>query len=103
MGLSDEWIRKVEIANPNRHQLFMIRRVETDSLASKTLRDLDLILAVNGRVVTRTYELDVKDGAKELELVCRIVSHLLHVSNMTMSDNFERKSRNDCQSRDNTD
>ncbi|RKP05648.1 trypsin-like cysteine/serine peptidase domain-containing protein [Thamnocephalis sphaerospora] len=68
MGVTDEWVRRVEEANPSRHQLFMIRRVETDSPASQTLRDLDLVLAVNGKVVTRTYEMDIKGDDEELEL-----------------------------------
>jgi hypothetical protein len=69
MSVTDEWVRRVEEANPNRHQLFMIRRVETDSLASQVLKDLDLLLAINGRVMTRIYEMDLQHQQKELDLV----------------------------------
>ncbi|RKP25690.1 trypsin-like cysteine/serine peptidase domain-containing protein [Syncephalis pseudoplumigaleata] len=68
MGVSDDWVRQVEAANPQRHQLFMIRRVETASVASEWLRDLDLILAVNGNVLTRMIELEAHVTHESLSL-----------------------------------
>ncbi|KAG9288365.1 hypothetical protein G9A89_021396 [Geosiphon pyriformis] len=68
MGLTDEWVRKVEDANPNRHQLFLIRRTETGSESANVLKELDLILAVNGNTITRMYEMDVQYFNKELEI-----------------------------------
>ncbi|KAI7865276.1 trypsin-like cysteine/serine peptidase domain-containing protein [Spinellus fusiger] len=68
MGLSSEWVRKIEEANPAKHQLFMIRRTEAGSESAQVLKELDLILAVNGRVVTRMYEMDVQYEAEELSL-----------------------------------
>ncbi|KAI9008742.1 trypsin-like cysteine/serine peptidase domain-containing protein [Phycomyces nitens] len=68
MGLSNEWVRKIEEANPAKHQLFMIRRTEAGSESAQVLKELDLILAVNGKVVTRMYEMDVQYEAEELSL-----------------------------------
>lgn len=68
MGVSDEWIRKVQEANPAKHQLFMIRRTEAGSESSNVLKELDLILAVNGKVITRMYEMDIQYDAEELDL-----------------------------------
>ncbi|KAJ8653489.1 hypothetical protein O0I10_010817 [Lichtheimia ornata] len=68
MGLSDEWIRKVQDANQAKHQVFMIRRTEAESESTKVLKELDLILAVNGKVITRMYEMDVQYEAEELEM-----------------------------------
>ncbi|KAL7312433.1 hypothetical protein PS15m_008193 [Mucor circinelloides] len=68
MGLSDEWISKVEQANPSKHQLFMIRRTEAASESSKVLKELDLILSVNGKVITRMYEMDVQYDSEEIEM-----------------------------------
>ncbi|KAI9599351.1 trypsin-like cysteine/serine peptidase domain-containing protein [Syncephalis fuscata] len=68
MGVSDDWVRQVEVANPQRHQLFMIRRVETASVASQWLKDLDLILAINGKVLTRMVELDAHVELESLSL-----------------------------------
>ncbi|KAG0260597.1 hypothetical protein DFQ27_003445 [Actinomortierella ambigua] len=69
MGLTDEWVRKVEEANPSRHQLFMIRRTETGSVSASILQELDLILSIDGQVITRMYELDVQYKALELDIV----------------------------------
>lgn len=68
MGLSDDWISKVEQANPSKHQLFMVRRTEAASESAKVLKELDLILSVNGKVITRMYEMDVQYDLEELEM-----------------------------------
>ncbi|KAF7728833.1 hypothetical protein EC973_005459 [Apophysomyces ossiformis] len=68
MGLSDEWVRKVEENNHAKHQLFMIRRTEASSESAQILRELDLILAVNGKVITRMYEMDMQYEAEELDM-----------------------------------
>jgi hypothetical protein len=57
MGVSDEWIRRVEEENQERHQLFLIRKVEC-GMAS-TLIEGDLLLTLNGKLITRVSELDV--------------------------------------------
>ncbi|KAF9431673.1 hypothetical protein BGZ76_011850 [Entomortierella beljakovae] len=69
MGLSDEWVKKVEEANPSRHHIFMVRRTETGSVSASILQELDLILSIDGNVITRMYELDVQYDAKELDMV----------------------------------
>ncbi|CAG8534660.1 5821_t:CDS:10 [Paraglomus occultum] len=68
MGLTEEWVRKVEDSNPSRHQLFLIRRTETGSKSARVLKELDLILAVNGRTITRMYEMDVQYYEEELDI-----------------------------------
>ena len=68
MGVSDDWIRKVQDANHAKHQIFMIRRTEASSESGHVLKELDLILAVNGKVITRMYEMDVQYEAEELEM-----------------------------------
>ncbi|KAF9964338.1 hypothetical protein BGZ70_006599 [Mortierella alpina] len=69
MGLSDAWVKKVEEAHPSRHHIFMIRRTETGSVSASILQELDLILSINGKVITRMYELDIQYEASELEMV----------------------------------
>ncbi|KAJ3391352.1 hypothetical protein HDU84_006097 [Entophlyctis sp. JEL0112] len=70
MGLSDEWIRKVEQTNRHRRQLFMVRRVEAGKETSRFLKELDLILAIDGKVITRIHEVDVScDWPDEVEVV----------------------------------
>ncbi|KAI7906451.1 trypsin-like cysteine/serine peptidase domain-containing protein [Cokeromyces recurvatus] len=68
MGLSDKWINKVEEANSSKHQLFMVKRTEASCESSKVLKELDLILSVNGKVITRMYEMDMQYEAEEMEM-----------------------------------
>lgn len=65
-GVSEDWIRKVEEENSSRHQLFNIMRVATGP--SQVLHEGDIILAINGKVITRVSELDVLHDEKELEV-----------------------------------
>ncbi|KAJ5730379.1 Pro-apoptotic serine protease [Penicillium malachiteum] len=63
MGVSEEWIQKVAQANPSRHQLFMVRKVDcapagfTSSYDS--FKEADIILTLDGQLITRVSELDV--------------------------------------------
>ena len=57
MGVSEAWIRRVAEANPERHQLFMVRKVECGH--AQTLQEGDILLSLNGRCITRVGELDV--------------------------------------------
>ncbi|KAG0635129.1 trypsin-like cysteine/serine peptidase domain-containing protein [Tuber brumale] len=67
MGVSEEWIRRVEQDNPERHQLFMVRKVECGH--SQTLEEGDVILSINGKVMTRITELDVMYDHEYLDMV----------------------------------
>ncbi|KAK9694964.1 hypothetical protein K7432_013217 [Basidiobolus ranarum] len=69
MGLTEEWVRKVEEASPHRHQLFMIRQTEVGSESANVLKELDIILSVNGKTVTRMYDLDIQYVVEELEMI----------------------------------
>lgn len=63
MGVSEEWIERVAAANPSRHQLFMIRKVDTPPPSftheTNTLREADVILTLNDKLITRVSELDI--------------------------------------------
>ncbi|KAJ5344466.1 hypothetical protein N7452_002470 [Penicillium brevicompactum] len=64
MGVSQEWINKVSEANPSRHQLFMVRKVDSPSPAvtvdpNTSFQEADIILSLDGQLVTRVSELDV--------------------------------------------
>ncbi|KAJ9259282.1 hypothetical protein DTO207G8_845 [Paecilomyces variotii] len=63
MGVSDEWIEKVAQANPTRHQLFMVRKVDVPppsfKSATDALQEGDIILTLNGKLITRVSELDI--------------------------------------------
>ncbi|KAJ3142033.1 hypothetical protein HK100_003551 [Physocladia obscura] len=70
MGLSDDWIKKVEAANPHRRQLFLVRRLEAGGETSKFLKELDLILSINSKTITQIHEVDVSmDWADHVDVV----------------------------------
>lgn len=71
MGLSNEWISKVEKSNNTKHQLFLIRRMEAGSASSQVLKELDLVLAINDETITRMSQLDVQYNAEILKMVSR--------------------------------
>ncbi|KAK9479408.1 trypsin-like cysteine/serine peptidase domain-containing protein [Lipomyces japonicus] len=77
-GVTDAWIRKVEQANDDRHQLFAVRKLTASTVSGPAdkdhkrghnklrqsqqnqegLQEGDVILAVNGTTLTRISELD---------------------------------------------
>ena len=72
MGVSNEWIAKVSAANPTRHQLFMVRKVDcaVPSLEdSDVFREGDIILTLNGELITRVSELDIMYDHQFLDAV----------------------------------
>ncbi|CAO3696661.1 unnamed protein product [Rhizopus stolonifer] len=68
IGLSDAWVNKIEEANPAKHQLFMVRGTEANSESAQVLKELDVLLAVNGKVATKISDFDIQYEAEELEL-----------------------------------
>ncbi|KAF2760032.1 nuclear serine protease HtrA2/Nma111, partial [Pseudovirgaria hyperparasitica] len=56
-GGSEEWIERVEKEDPERHQLFMVRKV--DSGHSDGLEEGDVILTLNDKLITRISDLDI--------------------------------------------
>ncbi|KAI9674180.1 MAG: hypothetical protein M1817_001998 [Caeruleum heppii] len=67
MGVSEEWIRKVEVENPERHQLFMVRKVECGH--DQTLKEGDLLLTLNNQLITRVSELDIMYDHEVLDAI----------------------------------
>ena len=62
MGVSDEWIAKVAESNPSRHQLFMVRKIDCAPPSghdTQSLQEGDIILTLNGKIITRVSELDI--------------------------------------------
>lgn len=63
MGVSEEWIEKVIKANPSRHQLFMVRKVDCPPPSftsdANSLQEGDIILTLDGQLITRVSELDI--------------------------------------------
>jgi S1-C subfamily serine protease len=70
MGVSEEWIKKVAEDNSSRHQLFMVRkRTFERGDESGALMEGDVILTLNGKIITRVSELDVMYDHEVLDAV----------------------------------
>ncbi|CAO3638628.1 unnamed protein product [Cunninghamella echinulata] len=93
MGLSEEWVKKVEEANSSKHQLFMVIRTEAGTETAKTLEELDLILTINGKVITRISETDVQYEHEELEMTILRKKQELIVKVKTSIENGEGTNR----------
>lgn len=66
-GVSQGWIDRIEHEDPERHQIFMIRKVDANHTGG--LMEGDIILTLNGRLVTRTTDFDVMYANEVLEAV----------------------------------
>ncbi|KAL7753110.1 hypothetical protein RI367_001562 [Sorochytrium milnesiophthora] len=70
MGVTEEWIDKVNAAAAgNRPQLLTVRRIEAGLECDGLFKDNDLLLEVNGRVITKLSDMDVMYHERQLELV----------------------------------
>jgi S1-C subfamily serine protease len=59
LGLSDEWLRKLENASPNQRQVLSIVRLVGGSPAVGRLKQGDILLSIDGKVVTRFREVEL--------------------------------------------
>lgn len=59
LGLSDDWLRKLEDASPNLRQVLSVVRLVGGSPAVGRLKQGDMLLAVNDKVVTRFREVEL--------------------------------------------
>ena len=76
MGVTEEWIERVEREYPGRHQLFMVHKVTSGH--SDGLQESDIILSLNGKLVTRILELDIQYTNELLDAV--VVRHGKQIS-----------------------
>jgi S1-C subfamily serine protease len=67
LGLSDEWQRRIAAASPNERQVLSITRLVGGSDALRVLKQGDLLLSINDRVVTRFR--DVERAVADLQRV----------------------------------
>jgi S1-C subfamily serine protease len=59
LGLSDAWMRKLEAASPNQRQVLSIVRLVGGSPAVGRLKQGDILLAIDEKVVTRFREVEM--------------------------------------------
>jgi len=59
LGLNDEWLKKLEQASPNQRQVLSIVRLVGGSPAVGRLKQGDILLAIDNKVVTRFREVEL--------------------------------------------
>ncbi|KAK3901021.1 trypsin-like cysteine/serine peptidase domain-containing protein [Staphylotrichum tortipilum] len=71
MGVSEEWIHKVSLANTAHHQLFMVtkRTFERNAQEDGALLEGDVVLSLNGNIMTKISDLDVMYSHETLNAV----------------------------------
>ncbi|QIW96016.1 hypothetical protein AMS68_001534 [Peltaster fructicola] len=57
MGVGEEWLERVQREDPERHQLFMVRKVDAGHVNG--LVEGDIILTLNDRLITRMSDFDI--------------------------------------------
>ena len=95
MGLSEKWIQRVEAEDPQRHQLFMVRKVDSDhpDVNGEKLTEGDIILTLNGKLITRNSDFDIQYGADALDAVILRKRGEMHVKVKTVSTSDLNTSR----------
>lgn len=94
MKVSEEWINRVEIANPSCHQLFKVKKrtIQRDDGPRGALLEGDIMLTLEGSIITRFSELDITDDAKVLDaLVVRYGEEVKLELHTVLADDFETK------------
>ncbi|KAI1113446.1 Pro-apoptotic serine protease NMA111 [Nemania sp. NC0429] len=70
MGVSEDWIQRVSEANKNSHHLFMVsKRTFERGNHPSVLLEGDVILTLNGKIITRVSELDLMYHHEVLDAV----------------------------------
>ena len=72
MGLSEEWISKVSQANPTRHQLFMVRKLDCPTTDVKPKEDEafqegDILVTLNDQLITQVSDFDIMYDQEALD------------------------------------
>ena len=67
MGVSEDWIEQVESSDAERHQLFMVRKIDAGNIGG--LVEGDILLSLNQKLITRVDDLDVMYNNETLKAV----------------------------------
>ncbi|CZT44030.1 related to C.jejuni serine protease [Rhynchosporium secalis] len=93
MKVSEDWVGRVEIANPYCHQLFKVKkRIIYNDDDSRSLLEGDIVLTLNGKIITRLSETDIQDDNEVLKArVVRFGEELDLELDTVLADELETK------------
>jgi S1-C subfamily serine protease len=66
LGLSDAWVKRIQQANPAARKVLSVTRLVAGSDAARVLLPGDLLLAIDGRVVTKFRDVETAVAGKPL-------------------------------------
>ncbi|KAF2157822.1 putative nuclear serine protease HtrA2/Nma111 [Myriangium duriaei CBS 260.36] len=66
-GISEKWIERVQKEDSQRHQLFMVRKLDAGNTGG--LQEGDTILTLDGKLITRITDFDIMYSKESLEVV----------------------------------
>lgn len=91
MGVSDQWIQQVSEVNKHSHHFFMVSKLTFERGNHPTvLLEGDVILTLNGKMMTRVAELDIMYTSDVLDAVILRESQEMHLQVPTVTlDNVE--------------
>jgi hypothetical protein len=69
LGLTEDRVKSIEVADSERRALFSVLKCDAGSPASNHLIESDIILSVNGKIVTRIKDLDDQFSQEYLNMV----------------------------------
>jgi hypothetical protein len=58
MGVAEEWIDRIQTKSPSRPYAYMINRIEIDSPSCEILKELDIILAIDGETFCSPHQIE---------------------------------------------
>ncbi|KAH7030809.1 trypsin-like cysteine/serine peptidase domain-containing protein [Microdochium trichocladiopsis] len=86
MGVSEEWISKVSEVNKHSHQLFMVsKRTFERHSHPQVLLESDIVLTLNGKVITKVSDFDIMYSHDVLDAVIVRESKVVHLQIPTVS------------------
>ena len=96
LGLSEEWVKKIVAHSPSHRQLLAVNRLIAGSPAAACLQPGDLLLSINGQVVTRLRELELssqvpvatvmvwRNGAEQTLVMSTVVPNSVGVNRVVL-------------------
>lgn len=86
MGVSEEWISQVSEVNKHSHQLFMVSKRTFERQSNpQVLLESDIVLTLNGKVITKVSDFDIMYSHDVLDAVIVRESKVVHLQIPTVA------------------
>jgi len=69
LGLNDEWVQKLQAANPSKRNVFRVRRTIPGTPSSAVMKVGDMVLSANDKLITSFRDFDAEITSEVVRLV----------------------------------